>query len=102
MSGAAVDSIPEPANLERALWQVALPGSDVEVVLMPSGSFDVTVRRADGPVIVMQGYPHRSEFGLTPDIRGQDAGFDDGHPIILHDYDDAIDALFRAVRSPGS
>lgn len=90
------------ADLEAALRDAAPVGSHVEVVKMPSGAFDVTVRRADGPIVVMQGYPHRREFGLTPDIRSDNAGFEDGHPIVIHDYDEALRQLIDAVAPGGS
>lgn len=95
------DRSPPLDALGAALHQAAPPGSHVELIVMPSGAFDVTVRRADGPIVVMQGYPHRRAFGLTPDMRGEDAGFDDGHPIVMHDYDEAIRRLLEAVGGHG-
>ena len=87
--------VPLLDDLQDVLERRAPPGSVVEVVIMPAGAFDVTVRRSDGPVCVMQGSPARDEYGLTPDLRLEDAGFDDGHPIILHDYETAIRQLLR-------
>jgi alpha-beta hydrolase superfamily lysophospholipase len=95
----ASDDTDRRDELEALLRDAAPDGSLVEVWFSGTGSFDVTVRRSDGPVVVMQGSSRTGEYGLTPDIRDDpDAGLDDGHPIVIHDYDDAIRALLAAVR----
>lgn len=80
-------------SLEAQLKDAAPIGSEIEVTLMPSGALDVLMRVSGGQVIVMEGAADDSQFGLTPDLRPEDAGFHSGHPIVYDNYDDAVRAL---------
>jgi hypothetical protein len=92
--------VPTIGNLEAALKAVVPPGSDVEVVVTKRGAFDVTVRLPDGPILRMQGLPRRKQYGVTPDMRSVDAGFDDGHPPVFRDYEPAIRKLIAHAAGP--
>jgi hypothetical protein len=85
--------------LEARLRAAAPAGSDVEVTLFPSGALDVLIPVRD--VIIMEGEADESEFGLTPDLRSDDCGFDSGHPLVFDTYDAAVEALLGLLTDPG-
>jgi hypothetical protein len=85
------------AQLRQELEATAPAGSEVEVEVSDLGGIHVVVRRPDARVIVMQGRADGSEYGVTPDLP-LDAGFNDGHPIVIGSFGEARSVLLEAIR----